>query len=121
MHVLERISQGMPVFDSGRHEIGKVDYVKFVDEDAAGEPLASGLDEDVEHPTQTIVDNLAAAFTSDEVPDEVRERLLHDGFVRLDAAGLFASDRYILPSQIAGVTSEGVMLNVTKDQLVKRH
>ena len=121
MHVLEGIREGMKVLDSARHEIGKVEYVKLVDETATGEPVASGLDEDVEHPNSTIIDNIAAAFTSDEVPHEVRERLLHDGFVRLDADGLFASDRYILPSQIAGVTSEGVMLNVTKDQLVKRH
>ena len=32
-NVLESVSEGMKVFDSENHEIGKVDYVKLVETD----------------------------------------------------------------------------------------
>jgi hypothetical protein len=46
--------------------------------------------------------------------------VLRDGYVHLDASGLFASDRYILPEQIARLTADGIQLNVTEDALIKR-
>ena len=48
-----------------------------------------------------------------------RQRLLLQGFVRIDANGLFAADRYVTPEQIASVSADGLMLNVSKDELVK--
>jgi hypothetical protein len=119
MHVLEKISEGMKVVDSKNHEIGKVEWVKLVDEDETGQPLAA----DVEHPDRdkSLIDTVADAFRGDELPDEIQQRLLHDGFIRMDADGLFAADRYVLPDQIAGVTTDSVVLKVTKDELVKKH
>ena len=55
------------------------------------------------------------------MPEAVQKRLLHDGFIRMDADGLFAADRYVLPDQIAGVSGDKVMLKVSKDQLQKAH
>ena len=69
----------------------------------------------------TLIDNIAEAFRVDELPEPIRKRLLHQGFVRLDAAGLFAADRYIMPEQIDSVSGEGLMLNVSRDELIKRH
>ena len=54
------------------------------------------------------------------MPETLRERLLREGYIRLDADGLFAADRYILPSQIASAAGDEVTLNVEKDQLIKR-
>lgn len=119
MHVLEKISEGMKVLDSKNHEIGKVEWVKLVEEDATGQPLAADVDEEVRD--RTLIDNLAEAFRGDDLPEVVQKRLLHDGFVRMDAKGLLAADRYVLPGQIARVTSDSVVLNVTKDELVKKH
>jgi hypothetical protein len=68
-----------------------------------------------------LIHNFAKAFAVDEVPEELRERLINQGFVRIDANGLFAADRYITPQQIDSVSGDGLMLNVTKDELIKRH
>jgi hypothetical protein len=39
--------------------------------------------------------------------------------MRIDSAGLFAADRYVMPEQIAGVSSDRVTLRVTRDELIK--
>jgi hypothetical protein len=119
MHVLEKISEGMKVLDNANHEIGTVEWVKFVEEDEAGNPVAADIDQPERD--KTLVDNLADAFRGDELPDVLQKRLLHDGFIRMDGKGLFASDRYVLPDQIAQVTGDSVLLNVSKDELVKKH
>ena len=115
---LRFVEQGMRVFDREHHEIGKVDWVQFGDDDPETpevEPSGpSGRRTDA-----TLFDVLARAFTADNVPEEVRDRLLHQGFVRIDADGLFAADRYVMPEQIASVSGDGMTLNVSKDQLIK--
>ena len=119
--VLESVSEGMKVVDSRNHEIGTVEYIKMVETDpATGQPVANDIEEDDDH-RETFLDLVAEAFTDDEIPEEIQKRLLHDGFIRMDADGLFAADRYVLPDQIARVTSDSVVLKVTKDELVKKH
>jgi len=119
--VLEQISEGMKIYDSHQKEIGKVEYVKLVETDpATGQPEAAGLEE-VEGRRPSLLDNIADAFRDDDLPEVVRERLLHNGFIRKDADGLFAADRYVLPDQIASVAGDRVNLKVSKDDLVKRH
>ena len=120
-NTLRFVEAGMKVFDREHHEIGKVEYVRFGDDDPdTPEPEASTIS-DLGERNETIIGNIAKAFVVDALPDEVQERLLHQGFVRIDANGLFAADRYIMPGQIDSVSGEGLMLNVTRDQLVKRH
>ena len=119
---LRSIEEGMKVFDRERHEIGKVEYVQFGDDDPDTPEVEAAAPNTLDRRDRTIVDDIAMAFTaSDEVPDELRQRLLEQGFVRIDANGLFASDRYVTPDQIASVTGDGLMLNVTKDELIKKH
>jgi hypothetical protein len=50
----------------------------------------------------------------------LQSKLLMDGYVRMDASGLFASDRFITPDQIARVDGDRVYLTVNRDQLIKR-
>ncbi|WP_417307545.1 hypothetical protein [Devosia sp.] len=118
---LRNVEQGMKVYDLDRHHIGKVEYVRFGDDDpSTPEVEAAGSSAYPEDNNHSIIEDLAEAFRSDDLPEEVRERLLSQGFVRLDADGLFAADRYITPDQITSVTSEGVTLGVSKDDLMKR-
>lgn len=118
---LKSVEEGMTVFDRERHEIGKVEYVRFGDDDPdTREVEAFGLSE-VDEGDNSLLKDVAKAFAGDELPEELRERLLHQGYVRLDANGLFAADRYIVPEQIASVSADGLMLNVTRDELLKRH
>lgn len=117
---LRFIEEGMKVFDRERHEIGKVEYVQFGDDDPETPEVEAAAPNTLRDRDDSLIDNIAEVFApADEVPEELREKLLHQGFVRLDAAGLFASDRYITPEQIASVSDDGLMLNVTKDQLIK--
>ena len=119
--VLESVSEGMKVFDSRNHEIGTVEYVKLVETDpATGQPLASDIEE-ADHHRETLLETVAEAFVDDDIPEVVQKRLLHEGFIRMDAAGLFAADRYVMPDQISGVSGDKVMLKVSKDQLQKTH
>jgi hypothetical protein len=60
-----------------------------------------------------------AIFPSDQVPETLRERLLRQGFLRIDSTGLFAADRYVMPDQIADVSEGRITLRVTRDELIK--
>ena len=115
---LRFVEQGMRVFDREHHEIGKVEWVQFGDDDLeTPEVEASGPS--ARRDDDSLVDVIARAFTDDNVPEEVRARLVQQGFVRIDADGLFAADRYVMPDQIDSVSGEGLMLNVSKDELLK--
>ena len=119
-NVLENVREGMKVLDNRNHEIGTVQWVKLVDEDpTTGEPVEAGLD--AEPDQHNLITDIAAAFSGDDLPEVMRDRLLHDGFIRMDAAGLFNADRYVLPDQIATVSGDSVVLKVSKDELIKRH
>ena len=118
---LRFVEEGMRVFDRERHEIGKVEWVQFGDDDPeTPEVEATGLSATRDR-SDTLIQNIAEAFRPDDLPEEVRARLLHQGFVRIDADGLFAADRYVTPEQIDSISPDGLMLNVSKDELVKRH
>lgn len=119
---LREISAGMKVVDSTSREIGTVDWVKYGDDNPlTPEPEAAGISpiEDRER-RDSLINTIAEAFRNDELPREVRERLLHQGFVRVDADGLFNAGRYIVPEQIAGVSDGRLVLKVSKADLLKR-
>ena len=117
----ESIQVGMKVFDSELHEIGTVDGLKFPENQVAPgvEPATVDAADDVQD-ENTIIEAVADAFGREDIPEPLRSQLLRDGYVHLDAKGLFARDRYILPEQIARMTADGIQLNVTKDALIKR-
>ena len=46
---------------------------------------------------------------------------MQQGFIRIDSAGLFAADRYVTPDQIVSVSGDALTLNVSQDELMKRH
>lgn len=121
-HFMRDIREGMKVFDNTNKEIGTVEWVKFGDDDPlTPEPEARDVNPIDRQRRDTFIDNIADAFRSDEIPEEVREKLLLQGFVRIDGEGLFAADRYVTPEQIERVSKDKLMLNVSKDELLKRH
>lgn len=113
------IEIGMTVFDSERREIGKVDGLKYP-ENATAPGVETATVAPAGREDATIVDALAEAFGSDEVPEPLRSQLLRDGYLHLDSKGLFSSNRYILPEQISRLDGDGVHINVTEDALIKR-
>jgi hypothetical protein len=124
MHTLpETLHKGMKVYDSSNDEIGVVEDFKFSDED----PTTPGLEQTDVHPMDIdrdddLVTIMARAFAGeDNLSDELKEKLLREGFVRIDAEGLFAADRYITPDQIEGADGDRLLLSVPKSALMKTH
>jgi hypothetical protein len=123
--ILSQIHEGMGIYDVRDNHIGKVDFVHF---GAASEtqmelgtgPATSTSADNPRMRRDTIVDNIAEAFQPNDVPEQLENKLLMSGYVRMDADGIFASDRFILPEQIANVAGDKVILSVSRDQLVKR-
>lgn len=117
--ILTMIREGMPVHDSTGDKIGTVDLVQYGADEDRGRGAAEPGDIS-DRADNSFVDDIANAFTSDGLPEAVRSRLLQDGFIRIDAAGLFAADRYVLSDQIADVSGGRVTLRVSRDELPKR-
>lgn len=121
--VLKSIHKGMEVKDVEGNNIGTVKDLYFgADSDemmSHGAGAATAPDPSVRE--DSLIDNVARAFTDfdDDLPEEMRKRLINEGYIRIDTAGLFRSDRFILPEQIARVHDEHVHLTVTKDELLK--
>jgi hypothetical protein len=120
--ILTQVYEGMDVYDRTGDKIGTVEYIYLgaVSEEAdrygAGPATASegGPRE------SSLIEDFAKVFRAeDRVPEPIRERLRRHGFMRIDSAGLFAADRYVMPEQIAGVSGDRVTLRVTRDELIK--
>lgn len=120
--ILTHIREGMGVYDRDDHYLGKVERLYMgastPAENELGEGAATARNPDVRN--DTLMDDIAKVFAPDNVPEVLRSRLLHDGFIRIDAAGLFAADRYVLPDQIASVAGDHVRLKASRDELIKR-
>jgi len=124
--ILNLIREDMDVYDVNGNHIGEVEFVHFgaasetQQELGVGPATPSPADDPDMRRRDSIIDNIAEAFHPDEVPRQLQEKLLLTGYVLLDADGLFARDRFILPEQIASVSDDRVQLSVTRDQLIKR-
>ncbi len=121
-NTLKQVRQGMKVYDRDDKEIGTVDYVQMSDETAQARETGTGpatIEQPVA-PGSELLRAVARVFDEDNLPDELRRRLLHNGFIRINAAGLLAHDRYVMPDQIAGISGDRVKLKVSRDQLIKQ-
>ena len=117
----EHLHKGMTVFDSMHKKIGKVDDFKYSENETDPDVVPADLDgTDKRDGRESILDSIAEAFGKEETPEPLRSRLLVEGYIRLDTAGLLAKDRFILPDQIASAAGDEVVLNVAKDDLIKR-
>ena len=121
--VLKSIREGMEIHDSQEHKIGTVKDIYFGA--SSGEMENHGVGAaSAPNPKlrdDTLVDDIARGiFDTDDLPQEMRQRLINEGFVRVDPTGLFKGDRYVLPEQIAAVHDDHIHLNVRMDDLLKR-
>lgn len=118
---LESIHESMDVVDKGGKKIGSVAWIKMTDE-VPGNHVAEEVTADrtgTEY--KPLPDVIVDAFRTDNVPEELREKMLREGFIRIDADGLFAADRYVVPEQIDRVADDKVYLNVERGDLIKHH
>jgi hypothetical protein len=98
---IEKVYEGMRVVDANGEEVGKVEFVKLGDPQAAS---IQGQDEDL----------------MPALPPPFAERLLRIGYALVDRKGLFARDAYIAATDIERVEGDTVYLNVPKDMLLTK-
>lgn len=137
---LSQVREGMKVYDINHRVIGKVEdiFLGQVSSEESDEGLgppteatenaqdlrgadipARNFTEDTHLAYEHGYDNLSSAEDKRKA-DMLENRLLWDGYVVVNLSGLFSGDRYILPGQIQDVQGKEVLLNVTKDELLKK-
>ena len=115
------VHEGMTVLVSAMNAIGTVESFRSTDE-APDRPDvdAAGVSPILEEERNTMSALLEDLFHPDDgLPRELQEKALREGFVRLDADGLFAADRYIFPEDIDRVEGDSLVLAVRRDDLLK--
>jgi hypothetical protein len=120
--ILNEIQEGMRVCDSAGDDIGEVRQVFLgaVSDKTHEHGSGPATSPDPDLRDDSLIDNLAEAVSADDpLPETLRGRLLREGFIRIDTAGLFASDRFALPDQIDSVSADCVRLRLTKDELIE--
>lgn len=116
--MLRGIRKGMRVLSSDGVEVGTVEFVHSAEGAGPGGTAAASLPD---QPDRTgLLETIAEAFRPDTVPEELRERLLMHGFIRIDSAGLFAADRFVMLKDVASVKDEAVRLRLNRDELKGR-
>ena len=119
--ILNQVHEGMDVYTSDDKHIGEVESIYFgsVSEEEHEMGTGSPTADDPSMRDRSWMDEVADVFRTDDVPEEMRERLQRQGFIRINSTGLFASDRYATPEQIAAVRDDRVILKSERDNLLK--
>jgi len=115
------IHEGMRVVDKAMRPIGKVETFRSTDEAPdAPEVDAAGISPVLERQRNDLTGLLADLFHPDDgLPREMQEKALREGFVRLDADGFLAADRYIFPEHIDRIEADRLVLSVRRKDLLK--
>jgi hypothetical protein len=109
--LLQQVTEGMRVVDASGEDVGKVTFVQFTDPGAVTNDPARDPGEG------SFVEDLAEAFTgASGKDDEIEERLLKQGYIRVDG-GVIGDDKLATSGQIAVVSGDVVRLSVSKDTL----
>lgn len=120
--VLEQIREGMQVEDSTGQVVGTVDFLHFGDDDSTTAAVASPAASPAMESGRglSVIDVFTDMLGKEDMPESLRQRLTRRGFMRLKSEQLAGADRYIMPSRIASVTGERVVLAVAKEALHHR-
>jgi hypothetical protein len=130
--MLKRVHEGMKVYDRQDKEIGTVEtvFIGSVTSDDAqmgrGPASINPADEEMVAENRPLLFDFAFGGAVSPAGDEaearemIRGRLLREGYVEVDGAGLFAKDMFILPDQIQSVSEDSVHLSVSKDELITK-
>ena len=119
----QRINEGMIVYDREGEIVGTVQVVYFGN--ASQEAIERALQSE-ESTKAGESETHSSAFDADNVPEELRARMMSHGYIVVTGPELTGAKRYLTPEQIEGVFSEeieGVMkdavrLRVTHGELL---
>jgi hypothetical protein len=121
-HILQQIYEGMAVQDQLGNQIGSVEFVYLGELVDANEMFGTveSSPSMVDGSAGSLIEEFATAIAlTEEVPEIWRERLLSHGFIRISSTGWFSADYYAMPSQIARVDDDYVLLCVGRDKLIQ--
>lgn len=113
---LRHVREDMYVYDRSGERIGKVTEIVFGETDERGLGAATPSSRSLRG--DTIVDRMADAVGGGEtMPESVRQRMLQEGYIRVNLEGIFSGSRYVLAGQIDRVQDDQVLLRITRDQM----
>lgn len=114
--VMALVTEGMEVYDRDQKKVGEVEslFMGAQADSVGSEPALTTGSAPMEN--DSLVEDVARVFT-DDMPEVVRSRLRHSGFIRVDG-GLFSGDRYALREHIASVTGDRVILNIRGEEMI---
>ena len=125
------VREDMEVFDSTGKHIGKVDGIYGGTSEhtttvatvvpvpaAVANPQPAPMVAAIQKPVTHVPEFDDVMEPDEEFPQEMRERLRHDGFIRIDA-GFLRHHRYALRDQLGRVETDRVLLNAPYDELFK--
>jgi hypothetical protein len=100
------VREGMTVVDSAGNEVGKVEFVKMGDPEAATVSPADATDD-----RGGLFEGVAEALSgpdADDLPVTLAGEMLRVGYLRVDTKGWFNKDRFVPADAITGVTGDRV-------------
>lgn len=120
--LLAKVTEGAEVYDATGDHIGKVDSI-YLGEVEDGQAAEGGPATTEAAPPMTVtrdMDTYAGLFLEkSEIPKEVRERLVYQGFIRIAPHGLFRTHRYAARDQVVAAAGDRVTLSVAESKLIK--
>lgn len=108
---IERVREGMEVFDLEDNKIGTVDMVKM------GDPEATTTRGEEPTPQAGVMPMSDEAYEP-EVDEPLRSELVRAGFLKIDG-GLFGADRYVPADAIDRVEGDKVFIRTPERRLPK--
>ena len=112
--LIRMIKKDMKVYDNNGDEVGTVEFIRSSEAGNSERVVAAALPDESAEPD--LVDVIGKMFSSDNLPKEMRERLLMHGFIKVDSSKLFGADRYVMLDQIEKVEKNSVHLKVADSE-----
>lgn len=112
---LTHIKEGMKVLDVNGDKVGKVDSVRFGDENYE-QPGVETTKVNYGDNEDTYIDIIAQVYDPIDIPEEIQARMYRHGFLSIDS-GFLKKDRYVLLSDVARISEDEVYLSIAKDEL----
>ncbi len=116
--LLGQVHEGMEVYDRDQKKVGKVDGLFMgarADGEGEGSEPARGPGPEAAGDGSIIAD--VARVFDDNMPEVLRSRLRHNGFIRV-GGGILSGDRFALREHVASVAGDRVILNVRGEELI---
>ena len=121
-NILTDVYEGMVVYDHQGDKIGTVKdiYLGALTEEEDEQGLGPATATSAAQQSSLIEDFIQTLSPQEPLPEPLRQQLLRHGFARITSSGLFSSDRYVTPDQIAAASDDTMTLKVDKAALIKR-